>query len=385
MCGKLTFRALTAVAVLAACFATATAAPPWSSMISLKSVNADPDKDYKLSESNGPWMIMACSFSGEDAEKQAKELVYELRKRYKLPAYIYRAQFKLGDAPGRTRPKEGCKWQYNKYKDRPKAEIDEVGVLVGNYPSADDPKAQDTLRTLKHATPQCLEVKDGKPTHQSLTGWRMAQQQVYELIGSDKKKLGPMRHALVTTNPLLPSDHFAPKGIDSMILSLNKDVPYSLLDCPGKYTVQVATFTGKVIIKQDEIQAVQQGKEMQSELAEAAKKADALARALRMKGYEAYQFHDRYASIVTVGSFQSVGSPRNDGRTEINPEVHKIMTTFGADPKQGEKLQGALKASGMDKQTMAMPVKSLVGIPFDIQPIPVMVPKRPVSLAPENE
>ena len=70
-------------------------------------------------------------------------------------------------------------------------------------------------------------------------------------------------------------------------------MPYSLLDCPGKYTVQVATFKGKVIIQQNEIRAIEDGKPMESELAEAAQKADKLARALRMKGYEAYQFHDR--------------------------------------------------------------------------------------------
>ncbi len=162
-------------------------------------------------------------------------------------------------------------------------------------------------------------------------------------------------------------------------------MPYSLLDCPGKYTVQVATFKGKVIIKQNEIRAIEDGKPMESELAAAAKKADSLTRALRMKGYEAYQFHDRYASIVTVGSFDSVGTPRPDGKIEINPNVHKIMTTFGADPDAGAELQDALKASGLDKQTLAMPVKSLVGIPFDIQPIPVHVPKRPMSTVPNVE
>lgn len=287
--------------------------------------------------------------------------------------------------PGRTRPKDGYKWQYNRYKDKAKAEVDEVGVLVGNYPAADDPIAQEALHTLKYAKPKCLEVKDDKPTHQTLTGWRMVQQQVYELIGSEKKKMGPMRHAFVTTNPLLPPDYFTSRGIDESIVALNKGVPYSLLDCPGRYTVQVATFKGKVIIEQNEIRAIEDGKPMESELAAAAKKADSLTKALRMKGYEAYQFHDRYASIVTVGSFDSVVAPRPDGKIEINPNVHKIMTTFGADPAAGAELQGALKASGLDKQTLAMPVKSLVGIPFDIQPIPVHVPKRPMSTVPNVE
>jgi hypothetical protein len=381
--GKWMFRLWIAVGMLAA-GCTVAAAAPWGNLMGANNVKAEPDKAYPITESNGPWMIMTCSFSGDGAEKQAKELVYELRKRYKVPAYTYKAQFDLGQAPGRTKPKEGCKWQYQRYKDKPKAEIDEVGVLVGNYSSADDNGAQETLRMLKFAKPQCLEVKDGKPTNQTLTGWRMAQQQVYELIGSDKKKLGPMRHAFVTTNPLLPPDYFAPKGVDAAVIAMNKGVPYDLLDCPGKYTVQVATFTGKVIIKQDEIKAIEDGKPMESQLVEAAKKADALTRALRMKGYEAYQFHDRRASIVTVGSFSSVGTPRPDGQTEINPQVHKIMMTFGAaDPKADPALQNAMKASGLDRPTLA--VKSVVGIPLDIQPIPVHVPKRPVSMPLQNE
>jgi hypothetical protein len=142
------------------------------------------------------------------------------------------------------------------------------------------------------------------------------------------------------------------------------------LDCPGKYTVQVATFKGKVIIKQDEIREIERGKPMQGELADAAKKADTLTRALRMKGFEAYQFHDRYASIVTVGNFDSMGLPQPDGKIEINPGIHRIMKTFGAK-------QTAVPGTGQQ----VTPLNTLVGIPFDIQPIPVQVPKRPVSVA----
>ena len=367
MNGKQTFRLWMVVGVLWTGWSAAEAAPPWGNLLSLKGVDADPEQVYPITEANGPWMVMACSFSGDGAEKQAGELVHELRKRYKLPAYIYKAQFDLGRAQGRGIDKYGnpLKWRYNKYKGKSKTEIEEVGVLVGDFPAADDAEIQKTLRKIKYTRPQCLELKEGKATHQTLTGWRMIQKQVYEIIGSEKKKRGPMGHAFITTNPLLPPDYFVPKGIDKVVVALNKDVPYSLLDCPGKYTVQVATFKGKVIIKQDEIKAIENGKQMESELAAAAKKADSLTRALRIKGYEAYQFHDRYASIVTVGSFNSAGLPRSDGRIEINPAIHKIMKTFGAE-------QTTLPGQA----TPVTPLKSLIGIHFDIQPIPVQVPKR---------
>jgi hypothetical protein len=385
MNGRRTFRLWILVGgVFWAICCAASAAPPWADLVSLKSVDANPEKAYLLTEENGPWMVMTCSFSGDGAEKQAQDLVYELRKRYKLPAYTYKGRFDPGEAQGLGVDEFGKprKWNYMKYKDsknKEKArhpELVEVAVLVGNYQAHDDEEAQKTLQKIKYATPQCLEVKEGQQTHQSLVGWRMIQKQLYEAIGSEQKKKGPMGHAFITTNPLLPPEYFSQKnGLDELVLALNKDVPYSLLDCPGKYTVQVATFKGQVIIKQDEIKAIQNGdKEMKGELAQAAAKADKLARALRLKGYEAYQFHDHYASIVTIGSFNSVGTPRSDGRIEINPEIHKIMKTFGAE------------STTLPGQAMPVtPLKTLVGIPFDIQAIPVQVPKRSISTALRNE
>ena len=114
----------------------------------------------------------------------------------------------------------------------------------------------------------------------------------------------------------------------------------------------------------------EQAGDWESALAEASKKAHELTAALRLKGFEAYQFHDRYASIVTVGSFDSVGTRRPDGKVEINPQIHLIMKTFGMGAESQVGLQGSVRA------------KSVVGIPLDVQPIPVKVPKR--SLAAEH-
>ena len=380
MSGKWMFRWWLSVGMVMGACGTVLAQSPWTNLISQKSLDANPEKAYTVTEENGPWMIMACSFSGDGAEKQAQELTCELRKRYKLPAYSYQGRFDPGEAQGRGIDEFGKprKWNYMKFKDskdKEKArhpEITEVAVLVGDYTSADDPEAKKTLQKIKYAVPQCLELKEGKKTNQTLTGWRMIQRQVYEAMGSEKKELGPMSHAFVTTNPSLPPDFFASKTqLDPMVVSMNKDAEFSLLNCPKKYTVQVATFKGGVVIKQDEIQAIQNGtKQMKSGLEEAADKAHRLAKALRIKGYEAYEFHDRYASIVTVGGFDSVGTPRNDGRTEINPEIHKIMERFRA---KSVTLPG--QAAPVNK------LEELVGIPFDIQTIPVEAPKRPFSMA----
>ena len=384
---KWMFRCALLVGFLGGCGLPAAAAP-WDNLISLRSPDANPDQTYPVTENNGPWMILACSFSGEGAEKQAKELVYELRKRYKLPAYIHQAKFDLGDATGLGIDKYGKPKVWNYYKQQKRhVELEEVAVLVGDYRSQEDPEAKNVLRKIKYAQPECLEVKEGKTTHQSLTGWRMIQRQVYEAIGSERKKNGPMGHAFITTNPLLPPDYFAQgDGIDEAILAMNKGVPYSLLDCPGKYTVRVATFKAQVIIKQDEIKAIESGdREMESELPIMAEKADKLTNALRVKDYEAYQFHDRYGSIVTVGSFNSAGSPQTG---QFTPEIQNVVNIFGAKTDDApEPVQEVMKFSSLNGQAAAPvkrlvdPVKNLVGIAFDIQPTPVQVPKRSLSTA----
>ena len=136
--------------------------------------------------------------------------------------------------------------------------------------------------------------------------------------------------------------------------------------------MQVATFTGEVIINQSEIQAIERGikpgpESTKQGLASAAEKAHQLTEALRLKGYEAYEFHDHNASLVTVGSFDSVGTPRADGKIEINPMAYRIIELFRARPVQFAGGSGALQP------------RSLVGIFFDVQPILVEVPKRSIS------
>ena len=90
-------------------------------------------------------------------------------------------------------------------------------------------------------------------------------------------------------------------------------------------------FTGRVIADQREINLInKQGKELDGRLEEAALKAHVVTEALRMKGYEAYEFHDRYASIVTVGSFQSEGSMGLDGKVHLDPEIEAVIEQFKA-------------------------------------------------------
>jgi hypothetical protein len=122
-----------------------------------------------------------------------------------------------------------------------------------------------------------------------------------------------------------------------------------------------------VVIDQNQVRKIEATGQMESRLAEAAEKAHLLTQALRKRGVEAYEFHDRHESMVTVGSFNSVGTPRQDGRTEINPAVLKIMSDYGAYQQQ------------LPGQQAGLVPRSLNGISFDVQPTPVEVPQRSIA------
>ena len=69
---------LTGIGLGLALWLSATAGTtPWDKLFSIHHVDADPNKSYPLTEKNGPWMILACSFSGEKASQQAHDLVFE--------------------------------------------------------------------------------------------------------------------------------------------------------------------------------------------------------------------------------------------------------------------------------------------------------------------
>jgi hypothetical protein len=392
MSGKWKFRLPIVMLALGAGVATVAAAPPW--LLTTNRIEADPKQEYRLKEENGPWMIMAASFAGEGAEKQAHELVLELRKRYKLPAFSHKILFKLDDPNGPGAPQTPAhlasgeldlrvmgpglsppRRQYKQFADHPDqykdGGIQECAVLVGNYPAVEDPDARKDLQQIRYLAPECLS-ETGRPSYQTLGTLRHIQEDIREKLFHDAsgKGKGPMGHAFITTNPLLSSDYYAPKGtIDEFVLRMNKGVTHSLLDCPGRYTVQVAHFTGTVVLNQQQVQQVEAGRtHLEDRLSEAAETANKLTEALRMKGYEAYEFHDRYASIVTVGSFNSVGTPLADGRVEIHPKILAIMKACG-----GVAISAGGQATGGFQQ------KTLVGIPLDVQPIPVEVPKRSIS------
>lgn len=356
---RLPFLSLMTYAVLAS---SVQAEPIWSRLITSQRVEADPTQEYKLTDGNGPWLIVATTFSGEGAEDQAHELVLELRRKYKLEAYTHSKTFDFtGTVEGRGLNRFG---DQNRMHYRRKMELCEIAVLVGNYTSHDDPAGQAALDKIKRMQPETLDPTKRESTSQTLAALRRVQQEVQQAVLNEKDERrikGPMGKAFISRNPLLPKEYFVQQGIEEFVVRMNEPAPYSLLKCPGKYTLKVATFNGKVVLDQKQVQDFESGKaDMESNLIVAAENAELLTEALRAKGYEAYSFHDRYSSIVTVGSFNSTGTPREDGKIEINPQIYQLMETFAADPVPG---------------TAGFTVKKLLKISFDIQPEIVHVPR----------
>jgi hypothetical protein len=200
---------------------------------------------------------------------------------------------------------------------------------------------------------------------------------IYRVIVNDpaRKTKGPMGAAFATRNPLLPEALFNAKGLDPFVADMNQDLPYSLLKCPGRYTVRVATFRGVDTMKPAEFERLTSKEQSLSKIDQAALKASELCKLLRQKGVEAYEFHDRTESIVTVGSFQEVGQPRADGKIEINPNMHRIMEQYGPikQPKPGTNMEEVY-------------ARVLGNLRFDPQPMPVEVPRQSIATAynPQN-
>ena len=373
---------------------------------------------YSLTQESGPWLIVAASFSGQGATKQAGDLAKELRDGHRLQAYLHEMNFDFGDeSPGRGLDEYGAPVRRRYQRGE---RVRELAVLVGDFPSIDDPEAQQTLDRIKSLQPSALNV-DVSQTAQSMAQVRRFEDALLEKLGKRRKR-GPMAQAFFTRNPLLPREYFVPKGVDPFVAKMNQGVEHSLLDCPGRYTVQVATFRGKTIL-QTSAEGTQQAsgessfwgrkaKQDDNPLVEAAENAHLLTEELRAHGFEAYEFHDRHESIVTIGSFAQTGQRFADGRVVLAPAVQKIIETFGAaydtpaDPLTGigndlatqrrveqETQQFNMRLSSQQAQPVPglnpKHVKIFSGsgrrrrvqriIPMDVHPRPIEVPQRTVS------
>ncbi len=373
---------------------TAAAAPPWAQFVPfrraappVRTASAATEIDFSLTERHGPWMVMCTSFVDkiEDdgqtttGEAQAEALVRELRSKHRLNAYIFRQRFDFSQTEkGLGVNRFGGEKKMKAMRPR---EFDEIAVMVGDFHSVNDPALDAALKAIKNLNPKCMaRPGGGNQAQQDQTQHFSARfSDFYRKLmlkpDDPRRNRGPLGRAFVTRNPLLPEEYFVAKGLDPLVVDMNKNLPNSLLRNPKKYTVKVATFRGVDTMKPKEFEKLTSETKGNSKIDEAAEKANKLCTALRKQGVEAYEFHDISESIVTIGSFNSVGEERADGKTEINREVHAIMEKYKAELVTTSQLAG----QGM------MP-KSIKGcdyngkpINFDAQPMPVEVPRQSLA------
>jgi hypothetical protein len=370
-------------------------------------VESDPQSGYDLTEENGPWLILTTTFSGEGAQVQANELVLEFRRRFNLPAYMYEMTFRQpGTAPGRGIDNSGTPIKRRYQQDGVRREW---AVLVGNFATVDDTKGQRILKQIKLMEPETLK-KNSVQTSQTMAEVRAWQDTVLARMGAHRRR-GPMSKAFMTSNPLLPREYFVPKGVDKFVEQINKGVQHSLLDCKGKYSVRVATFRGNSILETSTNSENRRGKEKRGGgLVAAAENAHLLTKELRKHDWEAYEFHNRYESVVTIGSFDRPGRQLPDGRVMPTSEIELIVRRFGAaydtpsdplnaigdDTENRHRREQALRqfstsfASKHGQMTTRLNPKHvkilkrkqlLRTIPMDITPTVIEVPKRSLSTA----
>lgn len=364
----------------------------------------------ELTQESGPWLIMCASFVGDEAEMQALQLVRELRTQYGLYAYIYRHHF---DYTGTVNgigydPSEGQRLSNDQLIAKPlkmkalhSTAFDEIAVLVGDFPTIEDARAQQTLQGIKYLMPESLgkislgvdleqgnfNVRQDQASTQRMRALRAMNKAVN--ASADKRK-GPMGAAFMLANPLLPDEYFNAYRVDEFVLKLNRSIKHSLLKNPGYYTVRVATFRGDTTFELDQIQQdtqqfnwlMKRGQSIkESKLAVAAAKAHRLTLELRKLGIEAYEFHDRHESYVCVGNYEWLKKEQN-GRELQNQQIVDVIEVFKGRAENFPGVRGAVRAKTLLDIVRAyrlnvrkVPNLAELGVVFDVQPIPVQVPK----------
>jgi hypothetical protein len=285
-------------------------------------VEAVRGKKYPLTKKHGPWMVMVASIrdveedrrvkDGLSAEEAANELVYQLRL-LGIPAYTYQLEEKLGEISS-TGDSSSRKFV---------AQHGYISVLAGNFPSNTDAEAKKVLQYIKTKfKPDFLsDPKNGG------------------ILPRTPGRPSPLSRAFLTANPLYDGE-VRDGEEDSFIVDLNSGQKYSLLQNKSRYTLVVATFFGGSVMQvsgNDSARAMgfferNFGKSLDDCALRAMQLADALRSAKKHgydRDYEAWVLHEKYRSLVAIGSFESRDDPR------IRPLIAQFSGKPSRDPRTG--------------------------------------------------
>ncbi len=293
------------------------------SMNAFGDVEAVKGKKYSLTRKHGPWMVMVAAIrdveeerrisDGLTASEAADELVYELRKQG-IPAYTYSIDEKMEQI---SSPQQNNSRRYV-------AQHGYISVLAGNFPSNNDPEAKRVLQYIKTKfKPAFLsDAKNGG------------------ILPKTPGRPAPLSRAFMTANPLYEGE-IRDEEKDSFMVELNAGQKYSLLQNKNRYSLVVATFHGGSVVQVNGTDSSRAlgffERHFGKSLDECAQRAMDLTEKMRTAtkyGYdadiEAWVLHDRYKSVVTVGSFDSRDDPR------IRPLINQFCGKPTRNPRTGE-------------------------------------------------
>lgn len=246
---------------------------------------------YLLTKDVGPFMVLAKTFRGQDAERSALALVLELRNEYHLPAFILRTKdFPRNSNIRNIPPTAPAGVDRARLADPERVRsFDEAAVLVGNEKTLKGSEV--LLHKVKKIKPKCI---DNLP---KLYIWQEG-----------------LSKAIRTTNPYIPAQNLFPGNNDAFVMRMNQG-PHSVYQCPGRYSLEVASFNGRASFDVTGTQSFSDVGLKRSPLITAADDAERMAQALakaeeiKQLGQPVYVYHDRTSSRVMIGAFNSPNEP----------------------------------------------------------------------------
>ena len=277
-----------------------------------------PLEPYMLTRENGPFMVLAYTFRGPQAPRQALALTLELRNKFRLPAYILLPKKFPSKSNIRGVPPQAAQFATRDDVGVPEIyrTLDEAAVMVGDEKTIKDSNV--LMHKVKKLHPDCI---DGV---QEMWKWRTGK---------------GLTRATMTTNPFVPAEALFPAQQDVMISQINQG-PHSIKNCPGRYSLEIANFAGRKTLDMNDRRFVGDGALKKSPLMTASDDAERLAEALsrdkdiQRTSFQPYVYHDRFSSRVMIGSFDSPTAPEakklHDKMIEMTVELNQRKVTSNA-------------------------------------------------------
>jgi hypothetical protein len=289
------------------------------------------------------------SYTGPDAPQMARQMVLELRNHYKLPAFVFnRGAEERRKEQERVRAVVEKQREFLKQNNLPLDQPirvrtmrieEQCAVLLGGYASDEAArKALDGIRKLTPPDPRRVKLNIGFFLKED----PKQPNKVQDSVGG---YLNPFKQAFVVRNPTIRSER--PQEWDQLDIEslkrLNAGESFSLLKCKKPLTLAVKQFQTPTVVQPKSakggfLETLGLGKKSGERVDAAAHSAHNLAELLRKANLEAYVLHTKYASVVTVGGFDSLEDPNLKSTQNIIATRLKL-DPVGADPALRQSLQ----------------------------------------------